>query len=56
MPTRYMVKNQMMKVEDIINTFEKKSLKKDGELEKNKDVLRNIDFKAELRKKVRNIF
>ena len=46
----------MMKVEDIINAFERKTMKKDGEIDKTKDVLRNIDFKAELRKKVRNIF
>ena len=56
MPTRYTVKSGMMKVEDIINAFEKKNLKKDGEVDKNKDVLRNLDFKTDLRKKIRNIF
>ena len=53
MPTRYLL-NQELDVKGMIRSFESHStLKKDGEPEKQRDPLSNLDFKAGLRKEIK---
>ena len=56
MPTRYVISSQL-NVKDVISNFDKRATSgKSGEVDKNRDPLRNVDYKSELRKKVRNLF
>ncbi len=56
MPTRYVL-NQHVDVKQVIKTFDNQAtVKKTGEVDKNRDPLNNVDFKTEMRKKVKSVF
>ena len=55
MPTRYVL-NQYIDVKSIVKAFDNQaSVKKDGEVDKMRDPLNNVDFKTELRKRVKRV-
>ena len=54
MPTRYLLKQEQLDVKGLVRSFESHSqIKKDGDQEKAKDPLANLEFKAGLRKEVK---
>ena len=54
MPTRYLLKQEQLDTKGLIKTFESHSnLKKEGEPDKQKDPLSNLEFKASLRKEIK---
>ena len=55
-PTRYLL-NQEIDTKGLIKSYDSQStVKKEGEVEKTKDPLNNADFKAELKKEVKQLF
>ena len=56
MPTRYVL-NQHVDVKQVVRAFDNQaSVKKNGEVDKNRDPLNNVDFKTDLRKRVKRVF
>ena len=56
MPTRYVL-NQHVDVKQVVKTFDNQAtVKKTGEVDKNRDPLNNVDFKTDLRKRVKRVF
>ena len=54
MPTRYLLRQEQLDTKGLIRSFESHSqLKKEGEADKLKDPLSNIEFKATLRKEIK---
>ena len=54
MPTRYLLKQEQLDVKGLTKSFESHSqLKKEGDADKLKDPLTNLEFKAGLRKEVK---
>ncbi len=54
MPTRYLLKQEQLDVKGLIKSFEShSSLKKEGDADKQKDPLSNLEFKAGLRKDIK---
>ena len=54
MPTRYLLRQEQLDTKGLIKSFESHSqLKKEGEADKQKDPLANLEFKANLRKEVK---